>query len=185
MTSERKIKANHANSLASTGPKTARGRAHAARNALRHSLSLPIYSDPALSEEAEALARKIAETDVSPEIQKLARRIAEAQIDLRRVRHARHHLFSEILNGADYEPEAMQRQKLAPVVRPVRLAVRYVPVPNDTTKLVNSKPQGPHKYATILSDKARQLLALDRYERRALSRRKFAIRASDAARRMD
>jgi hypothetical protein len=184
MTSELKINANRANSRASAGPKTTRGRAHAARNALRHALSLPIYSDPALSEEAEALARKIAGTDVSAEIQELARRIAEAQIDLRRVRHARHQLFSETLNDPDYQPEAMRRQKLAAVIRAARLAV-YAPVPNDVMKLLNSKPEGPHKFATILSDKARQLLALDRYERRALSRRKFAIRAFDAARRVN
>ncbi|MGA8698541.1 MAG: hypothetical protein WB689_32840 [Xanthobacteraceae bacterium] len=54
-------------------------------------LSLPIYFDRGLSEEAEVLGRKIAGTDVSPEIQKLARLIAEAQLDLRRVRRARHH----------------------------------------------------------------------------------------------
>ncbi len=54
MTSERKIKANRANARASSGPKTALARARAARNALRHGLNLPIYSNPALSEEVEA-----------------------------------------------------------------------------------------------------------------------------------
>jgi hypothetical protein len=42
---------------------------------------------------------------------------------------------------------------------------------------------GPHKFATILSQEAKHLLAMDRYERRALSRRKFAIQAFDEARR--
>ena len=47
----------------------------------------------------------------------------------------------------------------------------------------NSTPQGPHKLATILSQEAKQLLAMDRYERRALTRRKSAIRAFDETRR--
>ena len=49
-------------------------------------------------------------------------------------------------------------------------------------QIVNSTPQGPYKFATILSQETKQLLAMDRYERRALSRRKFAIRALDHAR---
>ena len=113
MTSDRKIKANRANARASTGPKTAQGRARAARNALRHGLSLPVFSDPALSEEVEALAREIAGPDANAEIQELARRVAEAQIDLRRVRYARHQLLSGALSDPYYESRANVREKLA------------------------------------------------------------------------
>jgi hypothetical protein len=49
-------------------------------------------------------------------------------------------------------------------------------------RFVTSTPEGPLKFALILSQEARQLAAMDRYERRALSRRKFAIRALDEAR---
>jgi len=67
LTSECKIEANRANARASTGPKTAPGRTRAARNALRHGLSLPVCSGPVLSEEVETLAREIAGPDVTPE----------------------------------------------------------------------------------------------------------------------
>jgi hypothetical protein len=116
VTSERKIRANRASARGSTGPKTAQGRSHAARNALRHALSLPVSSDPVLSEEVEELAREIAGTDANAEKQELARRIAETQIDLRRVRHVRHQLFSQTLGDPDYESEVMLRKKSALVI---------------------------------------------------------------------
>jgi hypothetical protein len=47
---------------------------------------------------------------------------------------------------------------------------------------VTSTPEGPQKFAIILSQEAKRLLAMDRYERRALSRRKHAIRAFDQVR---
>ena len=183
MTSERKIRANRANARASTGPKTARGRSHTVRNALRHALSLPVYSDPVLSNEVEALAREIIGTDSNPEIQELARRIAEAQIDLRRVRHARHQIVSEALSDPDYESQAMLGKKATLAIRILRRSDPDTPIPNELMEFLSSKPEGPYKFATILADKTRQLFALDRYERRALSRRKFAVRAFDAARR--
>jgi hypothetical protein len=46
-------------------------------------------------------------------------------------------------------------------------------------------PEEPQKTATIQSQETKQLVAMDRYERRALSRRKFAIREFDEARRKD
>ena len=182
MTSERKIRANCANARASTGPKTARGRSRAARNALRHALSLPVYSDPALSQEVEALARKIVPIEADGEIQELARRIAEAQIDLHRARRARHQLLSEALGDPNYESAVMQRKKLAAVIRCARSFGPLTPMPDDVVEFLDSKPEGPHKFAAILADKTRHLRALDRYERRALSRRNRAIQALDTAR---
>jgi hypothetical protein len=180
LTSERKIKANRANARASTGPKTARGRAHAARNAFRHGLSLPVCSDTALSEEVEALAREIAETDVNAKIQELARRVAEAQIDLGRVRYARHRLLSHALSDPYYESRANARRKFKLMCSLLRPSAPEIPMAV-LTKFLTWTPQGPEKFATILSQEAKQLLAMDRYERRALLRRKIAIKAFDEA----
>lgn len=179
MTSTRKIKANRANARASTGPKTAQGRARTARNALRHALSVSVFSDSILSEEVNALAREIAGPDADAEIQELARRVAEAEIDLRRVRYARHQLLNSALSDPDYESQARIREKDALVRRCARVDGPLTPMPYNVVRFLYSMPQGPHKLAMILSDKARQLLAMDRYERRALSRRKFTIRDYD------
>ena len=182
MTSERKIAANRANARASTGPQTTRGRTRAARNALRHALSLPVCSIPALSEEVQALASEIAGPGANAETQELARRVAEPQIDLRRVRSARHQFLSDTLSNQHYDCDANVRMKM----KVFRALLR--PNPPDMSiealgRFVTSTPQGPDKLATILSGEAKKLLAMDRYERRALSRRKFAIRAFDEARR--
>jgi hypothetical protein len=80
LTSERKIRANRANAQASTGPQTTRGRARAAKNALRHALSLPVCVNPALSDEVETLAREIAGPGANAETRERARRVAEASI---------------------------------------------------------------------------------------------------------
>ena len=89
MISGNKIGANCRDSRASSGPKTATGRARSARIALRHGLSLPARSNPALAGVVETLAREIAGPTANAEILGLARAIAESQIDFRRARNAR------------------------------------------------------------------------------------------------
>jgi len=183
MTSDRKIRANRANARASTGRKTTQGRIHSGRNALRHGLSRPVHSNQGLFEEIETLAREIAGPDASPEVHKLARLIAEAQIDLGRVRHARHQLLSQALRDPNYDVREETRVKLAAMMRHLlRANVTDVPLAA-LSDCVTRAPEGPEKFALIVTQEIRQLSAMDRYERRALSRRKSAVRAFDLAKR--
>ena len=105
-------------------------------------------------------------------MQELARRVAEAQIDVRRVRHARHQLLSQPLSSRAERGLFRRLQDAAPDVS-IAGPVEYV---------TSTMPEGLHKLATVLLEKVRQLSVMDRYERRALSRRKFATRAFDLAR---
>jgi hypothetical protein len=114
--------------------------------------------------------------------QELARRIADAQIDVRRVRYARHHFLSDCLSDQYYESHANARMKLKFIGRLLQGKGPDISI-EPLEKFLTSTPQGPHKLALILLQEAKRLLAMDRYERRALSRRKFAIRAFDAAQR--
>jgi hypothetical protein len=181
LTSDRKTNANRANARASTGPNTFQGRVRSARNAFRHGLSLPIQSDQALGEEAQALARQIAGPNAGGQIQMLACRVAEAEVDLRRVRLARHQLLSQALSNPLCDSRANRPEKMTAIARlplanasemPMAVRERFVPL----------TPQDDRKIATIFSREAKALKAMDRYERRARSRRKFAIRAFDMAR---
>jgi len=178
VTSERKIASNRVNSRSSTGPRSARGRSRSVKNAFRHGLSLPVDADSVLCEEVEELAALIAGPDAGEQIRELARRVAEPRIEIYRVREARR----QLLENPDYEPRADRLAKLKLITR---LAIR--PDPEFPTlevlmRVINTRPEGIDKTVSILMDKSVRLRALERYEERARSRLKFAIRALDLAR---
>jgi len=93
VTSARKIRANRANARASSGPKTATGKAQSAQYAFRHGFNVPVRLDPDLASDVEALAQRIVGKSTDADVLESARRVAEAQIDLRRVRFHRNRLI--------------------------------------------------------------------------------------------
>ena len=147
MTSDRLISSNRANARASTGPKTKAGKTRSSRNALRHGLSLPVWQDPTLAPQADAIAGRIAGPGASAERMERARQIGAAQVDLVRIRVRRRELIEGLLRDPEYESQS-------------------------TVEL---------RVSAAIDDKSKELARLDRYERRAISRRKRAIRDLETA----
>jgi hypothetical protein len=182
LTSEKQRRANQTNARASSGPKTKAGKARSAQNALRHGLSIPVCKEPSLSSQAEEIARKLAGPDPDDTLLDRARAVSEAQVDLNRVRARRNALVSRLLADPEYQPLSAykgQVRKLRTIGRIERILGRSFDIesPIEFERLKDDD----EKFATIVEDRIRELTAFDRYERRAISKRKSTIRAFDSA----
>ena len=152
---DRRLRANRANAGRSTGPRTKAGKAATRLNALRHGLAASSHYEPGADEEIETLAHAIAGAGGGSELLALARRVADAELRLRRVRSAQ-----------------MVQSSTARPLEDFRV---------DSSGVVHGASRNS---VSPLRDSGKDFEAgtLNRYEKRARSRRKFAIRDYDAAR---
>jgi hypothetical protein len=179
-----RLAANRANARKSTGPRLPSGKQRAAQNARKYGLSLPVLRDPELGPEVEALSRQIAAGNEA--VLPIARDIAEAQIDLNRVRRLRGELIDRALRDPKFRTVEQSVQLLKLVARVVQIEDgrgRFSPSDDlRAQRYLDEKTEsGPERHARILSGLSQELTRMGRYERRALSRRKFAIRRFDIA----
>ena len=187
MSAPLQVRANQANTRISTGPKSRAGKWRSARNARRHGLSLPIWSDPSLSADAEGLALALAGPAAGPELQCRARTAAAAQIDVDRIRRVRHRLIAQEFDDPNLWPKTSQAswKFLRDLMRLHQLLLHqglYIPWHLRSVLQFLQTPDRAQKFALAISNLAQQLAILERYERRALSQRKRVFRALDAER---
>lgn len=156
MVSTHKVVANRRNAARSTGPKTARGKARARRNAYKHGLAIPVLNDPAISKEIERVARSMVGKRNGPYELAQARVAAEAEFDLHRVRAARVKIIEQAIGAAN---------ELGAVVE-----TQHALETHDSPAAIGA----PMLRAFLRA--LPELETMDRYERRALSRRGRAIR---------
>jgi hypothetical protein len=141
MTSGRKTAANRANTKRSTGPRTTGGKQRSSRNARRHGLSARAEPTPFVRARIEQLTNILAGPAPSTVRRELAAMVADAQFDLFRIRSIK----ISILERGEYY---------------LNDATTEAPLPdNDASRTIEMSRRA-----------LPELLTLDRYEQRALSR---------------
>lgn len=205
MISEKKLAANRANGRKGRGPKTTHGKALSSRNALRHGLAAIGRQNPLHTTTITQIAKLICDNATEPELLELATIIAENEYILRCARAERVAAIERLRDRSSVARSRSQTFRLSLKrrrFRPVKLANGQFAVKSDILTIrigrlaflliggfeggrINTIDEaqmaafvtgGERDELSAACAAVPDLLRLQRYERRAWSRRKRAIR---------
>jgi hypothetical protein len=188
-TSERKALANRRNAARSTGPRSPAGKSRARGNRLRHGLDAAVSHYGCLSAQVERLASALVDTG-DPLIRDLAAQAAEAQLTLLRVRQMRVAAIATVPREHAGAAKGAALGKLVMQVLEPRLAREELPSSTLEKWRAELEVINPPEPPSWSPDRAARdfaaalpvLIRMERYERRAFSRRRRALRRLLAAR---
>jgi hypothetical protein len=180
MPSERQIEANRRNARSSTGPRSDSGKKRASQNAFRHGLTKRI-SSAAFDHAVETLARQIAGDTENKITIELARDAAEAELELARVRQVKVALIERVAAFGRFDvPKrfASPKDEAAWIMLHYAGATLWKGRPKFAVDPLPAMPsEEPQRTAEAMRRALPDLLKLQRYEARAVTRRDRAIRA--------
>jgi hypothetical protein len=178
MATERQIAANRRNARKSTGPRSNAAKRRTGRNAYRHGLTLSLTSIAAFAKRLNRLARRLVGNSQSEIILQLARAAAHAELDLARIRQVKVALIERVSAlGTLDAPQVFG--SLPAELRYLKsiLAGRAPPIlPERLDPLATMPTEEPERTAEAVRRALPELVKLNRYESRAVSRRNRAIR---------
>jgi hypothetical protein len=199
MTSERKRAANRQNAQRSTGPRSVAGKKRSRQNALRHGLSARLGKHPEHDQRVQGLAQIISGPEAGASELHYARIAADATLQIIRIRGLRTSLMQpaarerEVLSWSFPKRVHWQRRSRSNWLTVDAIVKRALQNADHEGTSVSANasemiaplerfppwPSGPEASVEIFSRFIGQVLKLDGYERRQLSRRKAALRALD------
>jgi hypothetical protein len=170
--------ANRRNARNSTGPRSNAAKKRTRRNAYRHGLASSLPSSAAIAKRLDELARKLAGNSKNKIILEHARTAAQAELDLARVRQVRIALIQRVsalgaLNTPGVSGSSAEEMRYLMSI----LSGKTPPVlPERIDPSATMPPQEPERTAEAVRRTLPELMKLNRYEFRAVSRRNRAIR---------
>jgi hypothetical protein len=156
MSSQKQIEANRRNAQNSKGPRTTAGKARASRNSRKHALSTISHNNSLFAARIEAIARAVCPETTNSALWEQALIIGECTTVLVCVQATRIALLEQSLGSTSAH-------------------MTDVDAAGTELERPQSEPAPPRDEFAAMGLAARDLDRLERYERRALSRRKRAI----------